>query len=92
MSIDYTNDGEAAGTNWTVRDEATSPNLLADFTGLSIDDEAAPILIDADYEDSDSDGTVERINLTFSEDLDDDVASLTGSDFTVTINSLTTGE
>ena len=71
----------------------TAGNAVAlDGAGVSSTDGASPVILSYDYEDLNGDGTVDNIYLQFTENLDDDVASMTSSDFSVTINGSTTGQ
>ena len=58
----YTNDGGDDITDSTT-------NVLANISSTAATDGAAPILLSATYKDTDSDGTVDRVDVTYSEDI-----------------------
>lgn len=94
--------GVGTGTEPTTdyQPAATSADRIKDAAGndtvamatTTITDGADPALLAFDYEDLNGDGTVDNIYLQFTEDIDDDVAGMSSSDFSVTISGATTGQ
>lgn len=94
--------GVGSGTEPTT-DYAQSPTAgdrIKDAAGndtvampqTTIVDGADPAILANDYEDLNGDGTVDNIYLQFTEDIDDDVFGMTSADFSVTLNTATTGQ
>ena len=67
-----------------------SSNSAADFSSKSIADGQAPAFSSAKYEDSDSDGAVDRIAITLSESISTNAATL--GDFTYVANDITSSD
>ena len=76
--------------NFTVLDNLVtdqSGNTLANATGIEVEDDAAPAVTEASVKDADNDAKIDRVNLDFSENLDDP-ASNYGSAFNLSNGSI----
>ncbi|MEP4597053.1 MAG: Ig-like domain-containing protein, partial [Cyclobacteriaceae bacterium] len=78
LTIAYTED-----TAGTALADPTG-NGAADDAGITATDLAAPVILSATTRDSDANGQIETIEVTFSEDVDFTTLDLGGADFTVT--------